>query len=66
MYTQLKCQDKTTEGMNECFSLDNGVLQGESLSPTLFTAYMNELESKINAIEGMRMGVSIKRRYNQI
>ena len=35
MYSQLKCQVKTTEGMSECCSQDNGVLQGESLSPTL-------------------------------
>ena len=57
MYSQLKCQVRTTEGMSECFSQDKGVLQGESLSPTLFAAYINELESIMNAIEGM--GVNI-------
>ena len=45
--------------MSECFSRDNGVLQGESLSPTLFVSYINELESRMNAIEGM--GVNINR-----
>ena len=59
MYSQLKCQVKTTEGMRECFSQDNGVLQGESLSPTFYTAYINKLESRMNAIEGM--GVNINR-----
>ena len=39
------------------FCQENRVLQGESLSPTLFAAYINEIESKINEIEGM--GVSI-------
>ena len=43
MYSQLKCQVRTTEGMSECFSQDKGVLQGESLSPTLFASYINEL-----------------------
>ena len=51
MYSQLKCQVRTTEGMSECFSRDNGVLQGESLSPTFVAAYINELESRMNAIE---------------
>ena len=59
MYSQLKCQVRTTEGMSECFSQDNGVLQGESLSPMLFAAYINELESRMNAIGGM--GVNINR-----
>ena len=44
--------------MSECFSQDNGVLQGGSLSPTLFTAYINELESRINAIECMGVNIN--------
>ena len=43
--------------MSKCFPWDNEVLQGDSLSPTLFAAYINELESRMNAIEGM--GVKI-------
>ena len=58
MYSQLKCQVKTTEGMSECFSQDNGELQSESLSPTFFTVYINELESRINAIEGMGVNIN--------
>ena len=58
MYSQLKCQVKATEGMSECFSQDNRVLQGESLSPTLFTVYINELESRMNAIEGMGVNIN--------
>ena len=45
--------------MSEWFSQDNGVLQGESLSPTLFAAYINELELIMNVNEGM--GVNINR-----
>ena len=58
MYSQSKCQVKTTKGMSECFSQDNGVLQGESLSRALFTAYVNELESIINAMESMGVNIN--------
>ena len=58
MYSQIKCQVRTTEGMSECFSQDKGVLQGESLSPTLFAAYINELESMMNAIEDMGVNIN--------
>ena len=58
MYRQLKCQVNTTEGMSECFSQSNGVVQGKSLSPTLFTAYINELESIMNVIDGMSMNIN--------
>ena len=44
--------------MSECFSQDKGVLEGESLLPTLFTAYINELESIMNAIEGMGVNIN--------
>ena len=44
--------------MSECFSQDKGVLQGESLSSTLFAAYINELESMMNAIEGMGVNIN--------
>ena len=58
MYRQLKCQVNTTEGISECFSHSNGVVQGKSLSPTLFTAYINELESIMNVIDGMSMNIN--------
>ena len=40
------------------FSQDNGVFQGESLSPMLFIAYINELESRMNEIEGMGVNIN--------
>ena len=58
MYGQLKCQVRTAEGISECFSQDNGVLQSESLSPTLFAAYINELESIMNVTEGMGVNIN--------
>ena len=44
--------------MRECFSQDNKELQGESLLPTLFAAYINELESRMNAIEDMGVNIN--------
>ena len=43
--------------MSECFSQDNGVLQGKNLSPTLFAAYINELESRMNTSFGVKVSV---------
>ena len=57
MYSQFKSCVRTSDGTTEYFCQENGVLQGESLSPTLFAAYINEIESKMNEVEGM--GVSI-------
>ena len=44
MYSKLKCQVKTSSGESDMFPQSNGVMQGECLSPTLFTAYINEIE----------------------
>ena len=59
MYSQFKSCVRTSNGTSEYFCQENGVLQGESLSPTLFAAFINKIESKMNVIEGM--GVSINR-----
>ena len=57
MYSPFKSCVRTSDGTSEYFCQENGVLQVESMSPTLFAAYINEIESKMNEIEGM--GVSI-------
>ena len=51
MYRQFKSCVRTSDGTREYFCQENGVLQGESLLPTLFAAYINEIESKMNDIE---------------
>ena len=51
MYRQFKSCVRTSDGTREYFCQENGVLQGESLLPTLFATYINEIESKMNDIE---------------
>ena len=58
MYSKLKCQVRTSAGVSDHFSQDNGVMQGECLSPTLFAADINKIESLMNSID--EMGVYVK------
>ena len=56
MYSKLGCQVRTSVGEIDHFAQDNGVMQGECLSPTLFAVYINEIERLMNIEE---MGVRI-------
>ena len=53
MYSKLKCQVRTSTGESDIFPQSNGVMQGECLSPTLFTAYINEIERLMNDVDEM-------------
>ena len=53
MYSKLKCQVRTSAGENDIFPQSNGVMQGECLSHTLFTAYINEIERLMNDVDVM-------------
>ena len=57
MYSQFKSCVSTSDRLSECFSKENGVLQGTSLLSILFASNVNEIESKVYDIEGL--GVSI-------
>jgi hypothetical protein len=43
MYANVKAKTRTSYGESEYFPLQKGVLQGESLSPKLFTIFMDEI-----------------------
>ena len=62
MYSKLKCQVRTSSDESEMFPQSNGVMQGECLSPTLFTAYINKIERLMNDVDEMgvyRNGVKV-------
>ena len=58
MYSKLKCQVRTSSGESDMFPQSNGVMPGESLSPTLFTAYINEIERLMNHVDEMDVYLS--------
>ena len=53
MYSKLKGQVRTSAGESDMFSPSNGVMQEECHSPTLFTAYINEIERRVNDVDEM-------------
>ena len=63
MYIRLKCQVRTSAGESDVFPQSNRAMQGECLSPTLFTAYVNEIERLLNNVD--EMGVYLNREKYQ-
>ena len=55
MYSKLKAKVKTSDGYTKTFPMNKGLLQGECLSPTLFSVHIKDIVSHIEAIE--KMGV---------
>ena len=53
MYSKLKSQVRTNNGYTEDFPRDIGVLQGESLSPTLFSFHLNSIVNYMNNVTNM-------------
>ncbi len=43
MYSKIKSRVRTSEGMTDMFKLNLGLMQGECLSPTLFSLYINDI-----------------------
>ena len=40
MYSKMKTRVRGTEGYTNSFLLENGLMQGECLSPSLFSMYL--------------------------
>jgi len=55
IYKNATAQIKTNAGMSKKFNINRGVLQGESLSPTLFNIYLNDLIEKMDKLSGTRI-----------
>ena len=53
MYSKINSKVRTSNGVSGTFSQQCGVMQGESLSPTLFAISINEVEALMNNIPSM-------------
>ena len=53
MYSNIESKVRTTEGNSASFCQSKGLMQGECLSPTLFSFYLNDLEKRMNGIDEM-------------
>ncbi len=58
MYSKIKSRVKTTQGYSDTFPLSSGVMQGECLSPSLFSLYINDIVTCIDNIDGMGLMLS--------
>lgn len=56
LYKDIKSKVSTNEGSTECFDCNIGVRQGESMSPILFTFFLNDLEHFLNSknVDGVK------------
>ena len=61
MYSKLKRQVRTNNGYTETFPLDIGVLQGECLSPTLFSFHLNSIVNYMNNVSNMGVTLHLYR-----
>ncbi|CAG7826871.1 unnamed protein product [Allacma fusca] len=59
LYAEAKTKIRTNEGFTEYIKILNGVLQGESCSPTLFNMYLDEIANllKLSGIPGIQMAL---------
>ena len=53
MYSKINSKVRTSNGSSGTFSQKCGVMQGESLSPSLFSISINEIETILNSIPSM-------------
>ena len=57
MYSNIKSKVRTSEGNSASFCQCKVLMQGECLSPTLFSFFINDLEERMNDI--IEMGVTM-------
>ena len=57
MYSKVKSKVRTNAGYSDTFNLTTGLMQGECLSPSLFSSFINDLDEAMDDVESM--GVTI-------
>ncbi len=58
MYSNIKSRIKNMNALSDSFTCNLGVRQGESLSPFLFSLYLNDIEETLisKGVEGIDIG----------
>ena len=57
MYSKIRSKIKTSEGFTDAFPLDIGLLQGECLSPSLFSMCIDDIVAHMHTVD--KMGVCV-------
>ena len=58
MYSKAKSKVRTNAGCSDTFNLTTGLMQGECLSPSLLSSFINDLDEAIDDVVES-MGVTI-------
>ena len=53
MYRKIKSKVQTSDGYIDTFPLNIGLLQGECLSPSLFSTFIDDVVDYMNNVQGM-------------
>ena len=53
MYRKIKSKVRTSDGYTDTFPLNTGLLQGECLSPSLFSMFIDDVVEYMNNVQGM-------------
>ena len=61
MYSKIKSKVRTTEGTTNSFEISTGLMQGECLSPSLFSFYINDMDEVMNDTDSMGILVGATR-----
>ena len=53
MYRKIQSKVRTSDGYTDTFPLNIGLLQGECLSPSLFSMFIDDVVEYMNNVKGM-------------
>ena len=53
MYSRMKTRVRSTKGYTNSLLLENGLMQGECMSPSLFSIYLNDIVENVEKVASM-------------